>query len=363
MTTGTKTISFARGAPSLDIVPVDDLRAAADAAFTKDPAGAFSYGVATGYPPLRQWIADQHEVATERVIVTNGSLHACTMLFDYLVEPGVLVAIEQPLYDRSLLGLTQRGAKFLPLPLQDDGLDIAVLEEALAAGRVPKFVYTIPHFHNPGGCSLSLTKRERLVGLAHEHGFQIVEDDPYRDVSFTGEPLPSMLSMDPGGEHVSYMCSFTKTVCPGLRIGYAIAGADVTKDLVAMATNTYISPGMVSEAILNEFISSGKLELSIVNVRAALSERRDAICEAIDEHLPEARYVKPEGGYFLWVELPTHVDTDLLSEQAAEKGVPFAKGSDFMIEGGRNCLRLSYSSASADDLREGIARLAGIING
>jgi DNA-binding transcriptional MocR family regulator len=361
MTTGTKTISFARGAPSLDIIPVDDLRAAADAAFTKDPAGAFSYGTAVGYPPLRQWIADQHGVSVDRVIVTNGSLHACTMLFDRLVEPGDLVAIEQPLYDRSLLGLRQRGAEFLELPLLDDGFDIAVLEQALAAGRVPKFVYTIPHFHNPGGCTLSTQKRERLVQLAHEHDFLVVEDDPYRDVSFSGEPLPSMLSMDGDGRHVSYMCSFTKTVCPGLRVGYAIASEPLAKDLITTATNTYISPGMVSESILSEFIASGRLDTSIATVREALRERRDAVCDAIEQHLPGSTYVKPDGGYFVWVKLPGDVDTDELAPRAAQAGVPFAKGSDFMLAGGRDSLRLAYSSAGADDLREGVERLAGLL--
>lgn len=363
MSVDTKAISFARGAPSLDIIPVEDLRAAADAAFTKDPGGTFSYGTAVGYAPLRQWIAEQHGVDVERVIVTNGSLHACSLLFDLLVEPGDLVAIEQPLYDRSLLGLRQRGAEFLPLPLQADGFDTASLESAIGAGKVPKFVYTIPHFHNPGGCTLSLAKRERLVELAREHDFPIIEDDPYRDVAFSGDPLPSMLSMDPSGEHVSYMCSFTKTVCPGLRVGYAIASAPVTKQLVAAATNTYISPGMVSESILSEFIASGKLETSIATVRAALEDRRNAICEAIDEHLPEATYVKPEGGYFLWVELPASVDIDAVAKQAAERGVPFTPGTDFMIEGGHSSMRMSYSSASPDDIRAGIARLAAIIAG
>lgn len=357
-----KTISFARGAPSLDIVPVEALRAAADAAFTDDPAGTFSYGTAVGYGPLREWIAGQHGVDVGRVIVTNGSLHACTMLFDYLVTPGDLVAIEQPLYDRSLLGLSNRGAEFLELPLEADGFDIGVLEAALEAGRIPKFVYTIPHFHNPGGVTLSLAKRQRLVELAKQHNFHIVEDDPYRDVSFSGDPLPSMLSMDPDGAHVSYMCSFTKTVCPGLRIGYAIASEAITKDLVATATNTYISPGMVSESILYQFIKAGHLETSIATVRDALSERRDAICEAVREHLPEAKFEVPDGGYFLWVELPVSVDITAVAAAAAEQGVPFSRGTDFMTSGGNSSLRLSYSSAPAADLREGIARLASIIN-
>ena len=260
MTVDVKTISFARGAPSLDLIPVEQLKASAQSAFTNDPAGAFSYGTAGGYPPLREWIAAQHNVDTDRVIVTNGSLHACAMLFDRLVAPSDKIAIELPLYDRSLLMLRQRGADLVGFQLQEDGFDIDVLEAELRAGLKPKFVYTIPHFHNPGGCTLPLEKRQRLVALANEHDFLIIEDDPYRDVCFEGEPLPSMLSMDPGGERVFYMCSFTKTVCPGIRVGYAIASEAITNDVITGGTNTYISPGQTSEAILNDYVRSGKLD-------------------------------------------------------------------------------------------------------
>jgi DNA-binding transcriptional MocR family regulator len=296
------------------------------------------------------------------VIVTNGSLHACAMMFDRLVAPSDKIAIELPLYDRSLLMLRQRGADIVGFPLQEDGFDIDALEEELKNGLQPKFVYTIPHFHNPGGCTLPLEKRERLVALANQHDFLIVEDDPYRDVSFEGEPLPTMLSMDPGGERVFYMCSFTKTVCPGIRVGYAIASEEITKDLVAMGTNTYISPGQASEAILNDYVRSGNLEGSIATIRAALRERRDALTGALREFIPEARFVTPTGGYFLWVDLPESVDTDAVAAAAAEQGVPITRGSDFTLEGGRNSMRMSYSSAKPDEIREGVQRLAGIIN-
>ncbi len=362
MTTDLKTISFSRGAPSLDLIPIEDLKESAIAAFSSDPAGTFGYGTAVGYQPLREWIAMQHGVDADRVIVTNGSLHACAMMFDRLVAPSDKIVIEQPLYDRSLLMLRQRGADLVGIPLEEDGLDITLLEEAIDGGLRPKFVYTIPNFHNPAGCTLSLEKRQRLVTLAQQNDFLIIEDDPYRDVIFDGEPLPSMLSMDDSGERVFFMCSFTKTVAPGLRVGYAIASQSVTKDLVTAGTNTYISPGMVSESILNDFVRAGKLERAIQTVRAALRERRDALTGAIAELLPEARFVTPRGGYFLWVDLPENIDTDDLSVRAAEAGVPITPGSDFSLKGGRSSMRLSYSGNPPEQIREGVERLAALIN-
>jgi DNA-binding transcriptional MocR family regulator len=357
-----KTISFARGAPSLDLIPVEDLKESAQNAFTNDPAGAFSYGTAVGYQPLREWIADHHDVDVDRVIVTNGSLHACAMLFDRLVAPSDKIAIELPLYDRSLLMLRQRGADLVGFDLTPNGFDIDALEAELRGGFKPKFVYTIPHFHNPGGCTMPLENRQRLVALANEFDFLIVEDDPYRDVAFEGEPLPTMLSMDPSGERVYYMCSFTKTVCPGIRVGYAIASAAITKDLVTAGTNTYISPGQASEAILNDYLRAGKLDGSIAKIREALRERRDALTGALREYLPNSTFVTPTGGYFLWVDLGEGVNTDEIAAKAAEAGVPITRGSDFTLEGGTTSMRMSYSSALPDDIREGVKRLAGIIN-
>ncbi len=363
MTTTVKTISFARGAPSLDLIPVEGLKESAQNAFTNDPAGAFGYGTAVGYVPLREWIAEKEGVEIDRVIVTNGSLHACALMFDQLVAPSDQVAIEQPLYDRSLLMLRQRGADLVGYPLQSDGFDLDSLEADLKGGFKPKFVYTIPHFHNPGGCTMPLEKRQRLVDLAGEYDFLIVEDDPYRDIVFDGESLPSMLSLDQSGERVAFMNSFTKQVCPGLRIGYAVGPKSLIKAMVTAGTNTYISPGQASEAILNDYVRAGKLDDSIRTVRTALSERRTAMVEALREHFPDATFVTPQGGYFMWVDLGDGVNTDEIAPRAAEAGVPITKGSDFMIEGGQNAMRLAYSAVHPDEIREGIERLAGIING
>jgi DNA-binding transcriptional MocR family regulator len=215
------TISFARGAPSLDIVDVGGLSEAARRAFADDPAGTCAYGTAIGYRPLRQWIAERHGVAPEQVMVTNGSMQADAFLFDELVGEGDSVIVERPTYDRTLLSLRQRGARLTAIALEDDGLDVEALTRALREGASAKLAHVIPNFHNPAGCTLSLGKRRALLELAAEHGFTIFEDDPYHDVRFRGEPLPRMLELDERGE-VVYACSFSKTVCPGIRVGYLV---------------------------------------------------------------------------------------------------------------------------------------------
>jgi 2-aminoadipate transaminase len=351
-----KSISFARGAPSLDIVDVDGLREAAASAFAADPGGMTAYGTAIGYPPLRAWIAERHGVAPEQVIVTNGSMQADAFLFDALVESGDPVIVERPTYDRTLLSLRNRGADVRMVELEPDGIDVAALERVIAAGASPKLAHIIPNFQNPAGYTLSAAKRDRLLQLARDHGFTIFEDDPYVALRFEGEPLPTMLSMD--GDTVVYASSFSKTVCPGIRVGYLVGPADVIARIVKIATQTYISPSMVSQAIVHQFCLSGALERSIENVRAALGERARTLCDALTRELPEARFVNPSGGYFLWVDLPRGTSVDALFDAAAERGVQFVKGSDFVLEGADSSLRLAYSGVTPDEIEEGVKRLA-----
>jgi 2-aminoadipate transaminase len=352
------TISFARGAPSADIMPAEDLRQAADAALRKDPAGALSYGPGSGYPALRAWIADQHGVDPAQVLVGNGSLEAGIMLFDHLLGDGETVLVEAPSYDRTLLALRERGAQLLPVPLEDDGVDVQQLEAELERGARPAFIHTIPNFHNPAGCTLSLAKRERLLELAGMHDFLIFEDDPYREVRFEGEDLPTMLSLD-SEQRVIYASSFSKTISPGVRVGYLVGPTDVIAAIQRAAVNTYISPNMLAQAIVGEFCLSGAIGKSIATVRQALRDRRDALTSALRaEFGDEARFVVPEGGYFLWVELPEDVDTALLLPAAEERGVTFVKGADFMLEGGHNALRLAFSAVTPEQVAEGVRRLA-----
>ena len=271
------TISFARGAPSLDIVDVEGLREAATRALTNDPAGTTAYGTAVGYPRLRAWIAERHGVPVEQVLVTNGSMQADAFLFEELVREGDDVVVERPTYDRTLLSLRERGARVHQVELLPDGIDTDAL--ARAAGRRgrrpgrlrPKLAHIIPNFQNPAGYTLSPAKREALLELAAEHDFLVFEDDPYVALRFSGELLPTMLSLDP--ERVVYASSFSKTVCPGIRVGYLVGPAELIAAIVRRATNTYISPNMVSQSIVYEFCASGALERSIETVRTALAKR------------------------------------------------------------------------------------------
>jgi len=352
------TISFARGAPSLDIVDVDGLRDAAVRAFESDPAGTTAYGTSVGYPRLRSWIADRHGVEPERVLVTNGSMQADAFLFKHLVRPGDEVIVERPSYDRTLLSLRERAARLYPVELEPDGIDIEELERVLSSGRGarPKLAHIIPNFQNPAGYTLSLEKRRRLLELAAEHEFVIFEDDPYVELRFSGEPLPTMLSMDP--ERVVYASSFSKTVCPGIRVGYLVGPPELIGAVALLATNTYISPNMVAQSIVYEFCASGAIERSIETVKAALAERAETLADALRRELPEAQFVPPQGGYFMWVTLPPGTDVAALYHAAAERGVSFVKGTDFVLDGGENTLRLAYSGVTPEQIETGVARLA-----
>jgi DNA-binding transcriptional MocR family regulator len=351
-----KPISFARGAPSLDIVDVEGLRAAADQAFTADPAGTTAYGTSVGYPPLRNWIAEKHAVDPAQVLVTNGSMQADAFLFEALVTPGDAVIVERPTYDRTLQSLRGRGADVRMVELEPDGIDVAAVERVLAAGAGPKLAHIIPNFQNPAGYTLSQPKREQLLELACAYQFTVFEDDPYGELRFEGAPLPTMLSMD--AAHVVYASSFSKTVCPGIRVGYLVGPAELIARIAKIATSTYISPNMVSQAIVHEFCRSGALAKSIETVRAALGERARTLCEALARELPVARFVAPQGGYFLWVELPRGTDVNALFIAAADRGVQFVKGADFVLEGAYSCLRLAYSGVTPAEIEEGVKRLA-----
>jgi DNA-binding transcriptional MocR family regulator len=350
-------ISFARGAPSLDIVDVEGLREAASKAFESDPGGTTAYGTSIGYVPLREWIAERHGVEPEHVLVTNGSMQADAFLFETLVSENDDVVVERPTYDRTLLNLRARGANVHPVELEADGISTDGLEALFGRPVKPKLAHVIPNFQNPAGYTLSAAKRTRLLELAEEHDFTIFEDDPYREVRFEGESLPTMLSEDENGR-VVYASSFSKTVCPGIRVGYLVGEPELIRRIQTLATNTYISPSMVSQSIVNQFCRSGAIDRSIETVKSALRERVTRLAEALERDLPDARFSPPEGGYFMWVELPEGTDVNELFNTAADLGVAFVKGTDFLLDGGENTLRLAYSGVTPDEIDEGVKRLA-----
>jgi DNA-binding transcriptional MocR family regulator len=246
--------------------------------------------------------------------------------------------------------------ELVPVPLEADGVDVGALEAALAEGPI-RLAHIIPNFHNPAGCTLSAEKRVRIVELAAEHGFWVFEDDPYRELPFEGEALETMLSIDKA-DRVIHASSFSKTVSPGVRVGYLAGPGEEIAKLAKRANETYISPNMLAEAIVFELCSSGGLDRNIEFVKAALRERRDALVEALGEQIPEAEFVTPAGGYFLWLDLAEGTDTPALLAEAKGEDVAFVAGPDFMIEGGEHSLRLSFASVPPERIPEGIARVA-----
>ena len=351
-----RTISFARGAPSADILPHEAVRVAAARALESDWEKALSYGTGRGHPGLCEWIAELHGVEPGQVMVTNGSMEAAALLFRHLVFEGDRVIVEQPTYDRTLLLLQQAGADLIPAPLEADGVDPGVVGAATAEGPV-KLAHLIPNFHNPAGCTLSLEKRSALVQLAADRDFILFEDDPYRLICFEEARAKTMLEMD-STDRVIHASSFSKSVSPGVRVGYLVGPTEQIATLAKRANETYISPNMLAESIVFELCRSGGLEENLKVVNAALRDRRDALVEALREHIPEAEFVVPEGGYFLWLDLNDDVDTKALLAEAKQEGVTFVAGPDFMLSGGTASLRLSFAPVPADEVPEGVQRLA-----
>jgi 2-aminoadipate transaminase len=351
-----ETISFARGVPAPECIPVVELADCAKTVVERDGTTVLSYGPAAGYEPLRGWIAERHGVDPARVLVTNGSLQGIVFLAERFAGGRVLV--EAPTYDRPLKILAAHGVEVTPVAMDDDGLDLAALEQALRAGSKPAFLYTIPTFQNPSGRTLTTERRERLVELAREHDLLVLEDDPYGLVRFEGGPAPTLFELD-GGERVIYSSSFSKTIAPGLRVGYFVLPEALERELEALAVSTYITPVLLGQATVFEFLSRGNLEPNLERVRPLLAARRDAMLEALERELPTSRWSRPSGGYFIWLELPAGTDAGALLERADGAGVTFVKGTDF--GGPPQSARLAFSFVSPDEIHEGVRRLAALV--
>jgi len=344
-----ETISFARGIPAPECIPVEELADCAREAIERDGATVLSYGPVGGYQPLREWIAERHGVEPDRVLVTNGSLQGIAFLADRFA--GARVLVESPTYDRPLKLLAAGGVDVTPVAMDDEGLELDALAQALAAGPKPAFLYTIPTFQNPSGRTLSGERRQGLVELAREHDLLVLEDDPYGLVRFEGAAPPTLFELD-GGERVVYSSSFSKTIAPGLRVGYFILPQALGRELEALAVSTYITPVLIGQATVFEFLRRGRFDPNLERVRALLRVRRDAMVEALERELPSATWSRPEGGYFIWLELPR--------ETAEAPGVSFVKGTDF--GGTPNTARLAFSYVSPDEIHEGVHRLAAIVD-
>jgi DNA-binding transcriptional MocR family regulator len=345
--------------PGPDLLPIGEFADCARAALERDGATALNYGPPGGYPPLREWIADRHAVDPARVVVTNGSLQGFSFVARYLVKSGTRFFVEAPCYDRSLSILRRLDAEVEQIDLADDGLDVEALAPALRKGDV---VYTIPTFQNPSGRTLSRGNRTALIDLARDWGALVFEDDPYGELRFEGEPLPRLFELA-RGEGVVFLSSFSKTVAPGIRTGYVILPEELVPEVEALVLENYVSPAIFVEAALYDFVTGGRYEPNLERVREGLRLRRDTMMSALERELSEsAAWSSPEGGYFLWLDLPAGVRGETLLARAGEEDVTFIKGADFFFHGGGDeSARLAFSFATAPEIDEGIARLGRLV--
>lgn len=352
-------ISFARGAPAPECLAVELIAECARAAVEADPA-VLGYGAGGGYGPLRERLAQEQGVAPSQVILTSGGLQGISFWFDDMLaqRPGRVLA-EAPTYDRPLKLLAAAGARVDTVAMDDEGLDPDALERELAAGDV-SFLYTIPTFQNPSGRTLSLERRDRIVELAREHGVPVLEDDPYGLVRYEGEAPPSLRELE-GGELVSYASSFSKTVAPGLRVGWFVLPPAIAARIEARAVSNYISPPYLPEATVFELMRREQFRPNLERMRGLLQARRDAMLAALERDFAgRATWSRPEGGYFLWVDLPADVAELLPRAEAA--GLTFVKGADFFpAAGGERSARFAFSYASPSEIDEGVSLLASLV--
>jgi DNA-binding transcriptional MocR family regulator len=349
-------INFTRGVPATESFPVQDLIDAAVAALQQHSATILQYGPAVGFAPLREWLAQWQGVQPNQVLTSNGSLELVEFLCRLLIQPGDIVFTESPTYDRVLTLLRRHQATITGIPLQPDGPNIAALETALQQ-YMPKFFYVIPDFQNPAGATCSGAKRRRLVELAEQYNFLLVEDAPYRLLRYRGQEEPTLFQLAP--QRTLHMSSFTKLIAPGIRLGFMLGEAALLTQLAKMAEDTYISPGYVAHGIAYEWCRRGLLPPQLEKLKALYAPRLDACLAAIDRYMPETQATRPDGGFFISATLPQGVMTTAVRAAAAKRKLNLADGLAFFPHGGgERFLRLPYCALSPAEIDEGIRRLA-----
>jgi 2-aminoadipate transaminase len=352
-------IYFTRGNPDTDALPIDDFRACADAIFKEQGKVLFQYGHYSGYGPLRQWIAEWFGVDYGQVLMGNSSMEFLTFCAALFRVTGDTVILENPSYDRAITAMKRAGADVVGIPLQPDGVDLAAFEAALQK-RVPKLFYTVPEFQNPAGVTTSLDKRKRIAQLAREYGFLIVEDAPYRFLRYQGENPPTYLELAP--EKTLHICSFSKIMSPGVRVGFLIGPKDIMPKLHQWSEDTYIHPALVTEGIVYEYCRRGLLAPNIEALKSLYAPRMACMLQMLDEHLPGVDFIRPEGGFFLSLNLPEAIDGRKLQENAENFGIVLSNGNGFFTDGrGDNFVRLPFCGITPQEIEEGVRRLARAI--
>ncbi len=374
-------ISFAGGLPAPDVFPVDAFREASCRVLDTFGPQALQYSATEGYPPLRQWIVDTMakygiDSTVDNILITSGSQQALDLIGKILINPGDLILTEIPTYLGALQAWRAYQADYTSVPIDDQGLQIEYLEEALCGG--PKFMYILPNFQNPGGVTLSMERRLQLIEIADHYGVPIIEDDPYGELRYEGEHLPPLVVLD--AQHLSsrsnysngqgfmrgnviYISTFSKTLAPGLRLAWIVAPAEVIQRCVMAKQGMDLHTSSLVQMTAYEVLKDGFLSNHIRLIRQVYGERRDCMLDCLQRYFPPgAVWTHPKGGLFLWVTLPEEIDTLALMPKALDNKVAYVPGTAFFPDGsGHNTFRLNFSNASPENIDLGIRRLGEVI--
>jgi 2-aminoadipate transaminase len=356
-------ISFAGGLPSPETFPVERMRAAFDKVLTQQGKSALQYGPTDGYAPLREFLADSlstsdSKILPDQIMMVSGSQQGLDLLGKVLVDEGSKVLVETPSYLGALQAFSLYRPQFESVDTDDHGL---IPASVAAKGAGARLMYALPNFQNPTGRTLSVERRYELVETCARMGIPLVEDNPYGDLCYSGEPLPKMLNMNPGG--VIYMGSFSKVLTPGIRLGYVVGPTPLIRKLEQAKQAADLHTAQLTQMVVYEVIKDGFLSEHIPTIRTLYAKQCNAMLEAMSKHFPESvRWTKPEGGMFIWVTLPEHMDSKQLLDEAIQQNVAFVPGGPFYANNPeKNTLRLSFVTVSPERINEGIEKLGKLI--
>jgi len=357
-------ISFAGGLPSPATFPVDRIQAACTKILRDDPKASLQYGPTEGYAPLREWIAarcsrDGATISPSNVLVTTGSQQALDLLAKVLVEKDRNMLVETPTYLGALQAFSLFEPRFVSVPCDDQGPIVSEMS-AIAAERASGF-YLLPNFQNPTGRRIGIERRRAIIDVAARSDLLLMEDDPYGELSYGGERIPSLLSMNPSG--VLYTGSFSKLLSPGMRLGYVIAPDEIYRKLVQAKQATDLHTPSFTQRIVYEVIKDGFLDAHIPTIRELYAKQCNAMLEALSRYFPkDAMWKAPQGGMFIWVTLPKHIDTEKLLETAIANHIAFVPGAPFFSDNPEhNTMRLSFVTVPVEKIQQGIKRLGELI--
>ena len=360
-------VSLAGGMPFVEALPSDELLEVVQAVLRDVGPTALQYGGGQGHLALRERLGmlmseEGVEADPDDVVVTTGAQQALDLLGKIFVDPGDLIAVEAPAYVGALTAFGAYEPRFLPIEIDENGMIVDQLEDALVRGERPSFVYTVPNFGNPAGVTLSYERRQQLVALCREAGIPIIEDNPYGLLRFEGDPLPCLRTMDP--ENVIYLGTVSKTFSPGVRVGWALAEQSVVQRLVLAKEAADLCGSNLNMLVTERWFSDETRWRSTLSILVSTyRDRRDAMLAAVAEHFPdEARWTNPAGGFYVWATLPSWMDSKAMLAAAVERRVAYVPGTAFFTDGrGASQMRLAFCHPPASRIREGIARLGELL--